>query len=55
LLNGLYAASCGASANAQPEPNKLNTEAAFYQVILTTVDNPQANISVGRAINLLYI
>ena len=55
LVKGLYAASCGAYSGENPDDAKVNTEPAFYQLELTTVHNPLANVSAGRAVNIIYI
>lgn len=48
LVNGLYAANCGTD-------DLVNTAPAIYQMSLTTVANPLANITGGRKVNVLYI
>lgn len=55
LVKGLYAASCGASSGEQPDDSKVNTEAAFYELSLTTVHNPLANVTAGRSVKMIYI
>lgn len=37
------------------DDSKVNTEPAFYQLELTTVDNSLANVTAGRAVNVIYI
>ncbi len=55
LVNGLYAASCGAYSGQKPDDLKINTNPAFYQIKLTTIQNSLANISANRQVNILYI
>ncbi|MBI9090390.1 MAG: hypothetical protein JEZ12_14335 [Desulfobacterium sp.] len=55
LVKGLYAASCGALPGSQPDETLVNTSAPFYEMTITTVANPLANISPGRTIHILYI
>lgn len=55
LVDGLYAASCGASSPEDIDDSKINREPAFYQLELTTVDNTLANITAGRTVRMLYI
>ncbi|KID57011.1 hypothetical protein JF50_14185 [Pseudoalteromonas luteoviolacea] len=43
LVKGLY------------ESNANNTQPAFFRVVLTTVENPLANICAGRTVEVLYI
>ncbi len=55
LVKGLYATSCGASSGENPDDSKVNTQPAFYQLELTTVHNPLANVTAGRTVNIIYI
>ncbi|MDY6855868.1 MAG: hypothetical protein SWO11_14400 [Thermodesulfobacteriota bacterium] len=55
LVKGLYAASCGASSGEEPDDSKVNTEPAFYQLELRTVDNSLVNVTAGRTVNIIYI
>lgn len=55
LVNGLYASNCGSSSGEVPDDKKVGTSPAFHQMELTTIDNPLANITGGRKVNVLYI
>jgi len=55
LVNGLYAACCGAGPGEKPDDEKVNTDPAFHQMELKTVQNSLANISAGRKVNLFYV
>ncbi len=55
LVNGLYAASCGATAGNSPDDAMVCSEPAFYQMELTTVQNDLVGITSKRTVKLLYI
>lgn len=55
LVKGLYATNCGTPAGEVPDDKKVGTDPAFHQMELTTIDNPLANITGGRKVNVLYI
>lgn len=55
LVNGLYATSCDTPTGQQPDKAKENFAPPFYEMMVTTVANPLANITPGRTIHLLYI
>ncbi|NOQ27125.1 MAG: hypothetical protein GQ564_17330 [Bacteroidales bacterium] len=55
LVKGLYATNCGSSEGKVPDDNKVGTDPAFHQMQLTTINNPLANITGGRKVNILYI
>lgn len=55
LVKGLYATSCGAAPGTEPDDRKVNTEAPYHQMELTTVDNPLAGVTGGRKVRMLYV
>ena len=55
LVNGLYAASCGAHGGESPDDSQVNTAPAFYRQTVTTIANPLANVSGGRVVDVLYV
>lgn len=48
LVNGLYITNCGDGYHENSSP-------AYHQMTLTTVDNPLANITGGRKVEVLYM
>jgi hypothetical protein len=55
LVEGLYAANCGATPGESPVAASINTQPAFYEFTATTIDNLLANVSADRTVDILYI
>ncbi len=55
LVNGVYAASCGAASGESPDDSKMCSDPAFYEMELITTDNDLVGITSNRKVKLLYI